>query len=99
MTREADRLAARIRQIRRAFAPPDASPGSGAPAASAPPELDPLTDLGVRVSHLEQMVQGLQDSIYRDSQRYDKRITDLEARVDPAALAAALSKDARERGL
>jgi hypothetical protein len=45
------------------------------------------------------MVQGLQDSIYRESRREDSRITELEARLDPAALAAALSKDARDRGL
>lgn len=52
-----------------------------------------------RIAHLEQLVQGLQDSAYREWQRQDKRIAELEKRVDPASLAAALSQDARERGL
>ncbi len=51
------------------------------------------------MAELEEMVEGFQDSVYRESRREDKRITDLEAKVDPAAIAAALSRDARERGL
>jgi hypothetical protein len=62
-------------------------------AASSTPELR------ARVAHLEQLVQGLQDSVYREAQRIDQRLAELEKRADPAALAAALSKDARERGL
>jgi hypothetical protein len=45
------------------------------------------------------MVQGLQDSVHREATRQGKRIADLEARVEPAALGRALSDDARERGL
>jgi hypothetical protein len=37
--------------------------------------------------------------MYRESQRLSGRITELEARTDPAAIAAALSKNARKRGL
>jgi hypothetical protein len=48
---------------------------------------------------LEQLVEGLQDSVHREALRQRKRIAELEARVDPAALSKALSKDARERGL
>jgi hypothetical protein len=61
-------------------------------AATAPPE-----DLQARVVHLEQLVQGLQDSVYRESQRQDRRIAELEARLDPGALAAALGPPASDR--
>jgi hypothetical protein len=44
-------------------------------------------------------MQGLQDSVHRESARQGKRITELEARIQPAALIRALSEDARERGL
>lgn len=44
-------------------------------------------------------MQGLQDSVHRESLRYDKRIAAIEARMQPAALSKALSQDARERGL
>jgi hypothetical protein len=55
--------------------------------------------LEARVKYLEELIKGLQDSVYREAQREGKRITDLEARIDPTALAASLSKNARERGL
>lgn len=55
--------------------------------------------LEARVKYLEELIQGLQDSVHREAQRESKRITDLEARIDPAALAASLSKNARERGI
>jgi len=48
---------------------------------------------------LEQLVQGLQDSVHRASERQDKRMSDMERRLDPAALAAALTQDERDRGL
>jgi hypothetical protein len=88
--RDREGLIARIRQIRRAAA---ATPTS-APAAAAD-----LQALERRVAHLERMVEGFQDSVHRESQRHDKRIADLEARMQPAAIGAALSRDARERGL
>jgi hypothetical protein len=52
-----------------------------------------------RIAHLEELVSGLQDSVHREFQRDGRRISDLEARTDPAAIASALSRDARERGL
>ena len=58
-----------------------------------------LQALQTRVAHLEQLLQALQDSVHRESERYTKRLTDLEARIEPAALNVALNKDARERGL
>ena len=90
MSQESDGLVARIRQIRRVLATPD---------VLTPLRSNPGGDLESRVAHLEQMVQGLQDSVYREAQRQEKRVTDLEAQIDPVALSAALSKDARERGL
>jgi hypothetical protein len=91
-------LAARIRQMRRALVTPDVLSqlrrAAGGDSVTALEE-----NLQPRVAHLEQLVQGLQDSVYRESQRQDRRITELESRVEPAALTAALDKDARERGL
>ena len=51
------------------------------------------------MAHLEQLLEGLQDSVHRESERQGKRIVELEARIEPGALGEAMSKDARERGL
>jgi hypothetical protein len=102
MSREPHGLVARIRDMRRALATPDVlSQLRRGPAGASDPALpDNLQqNLQPRVAHLEQLVLGLQDSVYRESQRQDRRITELEARVEPTALTAALDKDARERGL
>lgn len=93
--REREGLIARIRQLSRAAAVPEER------EAFSPdrPGPDQLTALASRVAHLEHLLQGLQDSVHRDSLRYGKRITELEAAVQPAALNKTLSEDARERGL
>ncbi len=52
-----------------------------------------------RIEDLESLVRGLQDSVHRESSRQGKRIADLEARIQPAAIGKALSDDARARGL
>ena len=91
---ENEGLIARIREIGRRR--------SAAERRSPTPETsseDRVGALEIRVAHLEQLVEGLQDSVHREAQRHDKRITELEARTDPAELSKALSKDARERGL
>jgi hypothetical protein len=92
---EREGLIARIRQIRRTGPAPATAPSRREPEddAAAP------RDLEARIEHLEQLVEALQDSVHRESERQSKRITELETRVQPAALSAALSKDARERGL
>jgi uncharacterized protein YlxW (UPF0749 family) len=93
--REPAGLIARIRQIRRT------AEASATPPRKAAPK-DDMTALQVlqaRVEHLEQLVEGLQDSIHRETERHNKRIAELEARIQPSALTVALSKDARERGL
>lgn len=93
--REREGLITRIRQIRRTSAEADER------AKPSPP--DPLQRelqvLKTRITQLEQLVEGLQDSVYRESIRLSERVVELEARVQPAALAKAMSKDARERGL
>jgi len=93
--REREGLIARIRQIRRASAEVD---GQALPSTSGPASNE-LRALEARIAHLEQIVQGLQDSVHRESTRLSKRIGELEARTQPAALGRALSEDARQRGL
>lgn len=94
-SREHQGLLARVRQIRRLGAM------SGQPATPPmnKPEQDALRALEARITHLEQLVQGLQDSVHRESSRQSKRLAELEARIQPAAINKALSEDARERGL
>ena len=88
-------LIARIRQIRRSA---EASGQSATPAGGTP-EQDAIPALEARITHLEQLLQGLQDSVHREAIRQGKRIADVEARIEPAALSRALSTDARQRGL
>jgi hypothetical protein len=89
---EREGLVGRIRQMRRQSA-------AAATGPETPVDVARLEALHTRLAHLEGMVQGLQDSVYRESQRQDKRLADLEAQIEPAALAAELSKHAREHGL
>ncbi len=93
--REREGLVARIRQIRRT----EGASAEPATADSTSPEGDAVHALEARITHLEQLLQGLQDSVHREATRQAKRIADLEARIEPAALARAVSKDARRRGL
>ena len=93
--REREGLIARIRQIRRTAEGPATPPRKAAPRDDA----GPLQALEARVEHVEQLVEALQDSVHRDSQRYGERITELEAQIQPSALHVALNKDARDRGL
>jgi uncharacterized coiled-coil protein SlyX len=87
-------LIAWIRQIRR---------GAAGEQPAQSPTLDPgqaqVRALEARVAHLEQLVEGLQDSVHREASRQDKRIAELETRTQPGALGKALSEDARARGL
>jgi hypothetical protein len=92
--REREGMIARIRQIRRATATEE-----GAKPVVVAPEQDPLRALEARMNHLEQLVQGLQDSVHRESSRTDKRLADLEAQIQPGAISKALSDDVRARGL
>ena len=87
-------LIARIRQVRRLAAVRDRPRiDEGQP----PP--DRLRELEVRVAHLEQLLEGLQDSVHRESERHAKLIAELETRLQPGAMGASLAEDARSRGL
>ncbi len=88
-------LIARIRHVRRLTAAAENPPS----ASTIRPELDEIRALQARVAHLEQLLQGLQDSVHREFERQGKLIAQLDAQIQPAAMGAALSKDARDRGL
>jgi TolA-binding protein len=94
---ERDRLISRIRQMRRASARADEARGASAPPRDTTDEQ--LAQLRGRIEELEHLIQGLQDSVHRESTRQGKRIARLEEQIQPAALGRALSEDARERGL
>jgi len=95
-----ERLLRRIRQIRRSDA------AAGRPTADVKTsgdtdtgQADRVEDLEARVAHLEQLLQGLQDSVHRESERHSALIADLQSRVEPGAMGAAIAEDARHRGL
>jgi hypothetical protein len=58
-----------------------------------------LAELQQRLAHLETEFEGLQDAVHRESMRQRKQIDELTKSVHPAALARALSDDARRRGV
>jgi hypothetical protein len=66
------------------------------PIAPAP---QPERGLTERVEHLESVIEGLQDALYRQAQQHDRDIAELRRRTEPAAIARTLSEDARRRGL
>jgi hypothetical protein len=92
--RERQGLIARIRQVRLLGTTVDRPD-----PRTADPEPDPLVALEMRVAHLERLVEGLQDSVHRESERHAKLIADLQAQIQPGAMGAALAEDARNRGL
>jgi hypothetical protein len=93
---EADRdgLVARIRQVGRLV--PSRNPLANQPVDTQSVRIESLEE---RMRHLEQQLDGLQDSVHRESERHAKLIADLEARVQPGAMGSALAQDARDRGL
>jgi hypothetical protein len=92
MLGEREGLIARIRQIRRTAAPRER------PSSNDPP-VDRLEALEARVAHVEHQLEGLQDSVYRESERHAKLIAELQSKVSPQAMGAALAEEARDRGL
>jgi hypothetical protein len=88
-------LIARIRQIGRPAAPQERSTSD----AGDDPQADRVQALEARVAHLEQLLEGLQDSVHRESERHAKLIAELQAQVQPGAMGAALAKETRNRGL
>ena len=98
---EHEGLIARIRQVRGSAAGADASarrstvdPQDGRSARD-----DRVDALEARLAHLERLVEGLQDSVHRESERHAALIAELQAQIQPGAMGAALAEDARSRGL
>ena len=60
---------------------------------------DRVKSLEARVTHLEAMIEGLQDAVYREVTRNNTRLDDMERKIEPSELSRRLSQDARERGL
>lgn len=103
---EREGLIARIRQVRRVSAragegaePARADERARSSTSASAPGQDQLHELEARIAHLEQLLQGLQDSVHRELTRLNQRIAEVETRIQPTALAKALSEDVRERGL
>lgn len=102
MTSDREGLIARIRQIRHPAPARDRSIRDDADLPNpddAGSQSDRLTMLESRVARLEGVLEGLQDSVYRESERHAKLIADLQSQIQPAAMRAALAEDARNRGL
>ncbi len=93
MTGERESLVARIRQVRLATA---RDRQRTQPAATP---ADEARSLEARVAHLEQLLEGLQDSVHREAERHAQLIAELQAQVQPGTMGAALAEDARTRGL
>jgi hypothetical protein len=72
---------------------------ASAPGTRPPADRRRYEELRDRVERLESVVEGLQDALYRETQRQDERIAALHARTEPDEIARALSADARRRGL
>lgn len=94
--RQRERLIARVKQIRVAAAETTSQPAAEPVRTEVTAS---LYELESRVAHLEEQLRGLQDSVHRENVRQAGRLAELENRTEPAALAVALSRDARERGL
>jgi uncharacterized coiled-coil protein SlyX len=88
-------LLARIRQVRRLAAVQDRSTSDDAKGS----QQSRMEALELRVAHLEQLLEGLQDSVHRESDRHAKLIAELENQVQPGTMGAALAEDRRNRGL
>jgi len=52
-----------------------------------------------RIDQLEAMVEGLQDSVHRESRRQGQEIDQLQKKSEPAEIRRALGQDAREHGI
>jgi hypothetical protein len=98
---EREGLIARLSQVRRSAAGADASArrSTVGPQAGRGARDDRVDGLEARIAHLERLVEGLQDSVHRESERHGKLIAELQAQIQPGAIGAALAEDARSRGL
>jgi hypothetical protein len=87
-------LVARLRQVSRL--------ATGRERSKSPEgdsQAERLQAIEVRLAHLEQLVEGLQDSVHRESDRHNKLIAELQNQVQPGTMGAAIAENARSRGL
>jgi hypothetical protein len=71
------------------------APATDTPAAYAVR----IEELEERIANLETLVEGLQDSVHRESVRREHQISRLETKTEPGEINRALSREARERGI
>jgi uncharacterized coiled-coil protein SlyX len=90
-------LIARVRRIATVRDRPNDEAGPNGEAEDSQNER--LRSLEARVAHIERLLEGLQDSVHRESERHANLIAELQAQVQPAAMSASLADDARNRGL
>jgi hypothetical protein len=91
-------LMARLGQAARSKA--EKLPDIRTSADRADPETDErLRRLEARILHLEGALEGLQDSVYRETTRLEEATADLRQQLEPHNLSQALSADARRRGV
>lgn len=76
-----------------------------ASAAEAEPESEQadqdqrIRALEARIDSLEALIEGLQDSVHRESVRRGRELEEINRRIQPAETARTLGKHAREHGL
>jgi hypothetical protein len=51
------------------------------------------------LARAEAALEALQDQVYRQAERHEQELTEIHRQLKPAAIARALSDDARDRGL
>jgi uncharacterized coiled-coil protein SlyX len=91
-------LVARVDRLRRP--PPHEAQEVMTSADRADPETDErLRRLEARIAHLEASLEGLQDSVYRETTRLEEGTAELRNKLEPHNLAQAIDADARRRGV
>jgi predicted RNase H-like nuclease (RuvC/YqgF family) len=83
------RLLDRVIQQRRRSETPPTEDGLGARVET----------MEKRIEHLENLVEGLQDSVHREALRHQREIESLNRKTEPAQIARALSRHSQEHGL
>jgi hypothetical protein len=58
-----------------------------------------LARLTARLARAEAALEALQDQVYRQAERHEHELAEIHRQLKPAAIARALSDDARDRGL
>jgi hypothetical protein len=87
------RLLDRLTQQRRR----DTGTSASSPKDQSQAEL--FEALEERVTHLERLLEGLQDSVDRVAVRQEREMDDLRRRTEPAQIARALERYSRQHGL